>query len=231
MRYFATQRLRGGDSAFTALDKIKKNSFSCIISDIKMPKMSGVELCRAVKEIQPDLPIVLMSAYVSDEMVREGLEAGATAILNKPLNIELTLNFFSYLGKKRSVVIVDDDLRISQFLAEILQENGLEAIQVIDPENLIKKIKPDGQVILLDMKLKNINGSVVLKEIRRLYPSLPVVLITGYREEMADEINVALRMGAYTCLYKPIQTEKLLQVLRELFQKELRGLLSQSDRR
>ena len=50
------------------------------------------------------------------------------------------------------------------------------------------------------------------KEIRAKYPAKPVVLVTGYREEMASSIEKARKIGAYTCLYKPFEMDGLLQI-------------------
>jgi hypothetical protein len=54
---------------------------------------------------------------------------------------------------------------------------------------------------------------------------LPVVLVTGYRQEMAAVIQGALEINAYTCLYKPLEIPSLLQMLSEVQLKHLRGLL------
>lgn len=66
-----------------ALDKIKKGKVDCVLTDIKMPDMDGVELYEAVKAIHPDMPVVMMTAYSADKRVK-----GAVACLNKPLDIE-----------------------------------------------------------------------------------------------------------------------------------------------
>ena len=64
-----------------ALDRLNKGRFDCLLTDIKMPQMNGVELYRAIKAMQPDLPVVLMTAYSTDNLVQEGLEEGAIATL------------------------------------------------------------------------------------------------------------------------------------------------------
>lgn len=208
-------------SGSEALQKAKKTHFDCVITDVKMPKMNGVELYRAIKAIRPELAVVLMTAYSADKLIKEGLGEGVIAALTKPLDINLLLNFFSSLRKERSIVVVDDDLNFSKTLADILRQRGFRVIQVADPHSLTKKLKPDEQVVLLDMKLKSTNGLVVLKNIRKEYPYLPVILVTGYRKEMVKAIDAALKIGAYACLYKPLQIEKLLQLLTEIHQREL----------
>lgn len=210
-----------------ALDKVNKGRFDCVLTDIKMPQMNGVQLYRAIKAIQPELPVVLMTAYTTDKLVKEGLEEGAIASLTKPLDINLLLCFFSTLRKERSIVIVDDDPNFCTTLGDILQTRGFGVTKVTDPRDLMERVRADGEAVLLDMKLDNINGLDVLKEIRGLYPELPVILVTGFREEMASAIDAAMKIGAYTCLYKPFQIEELLQVLTKVHHEELGRILGQ----
>ena len=208
-----------------ALEKVEKSHFDCLLSDIKMPRLNGVELCRAIKERQPDLPVVLMTAYSHDKLVNEGFKEGSIAVLSKPLDINALLSFFSVLQKDRSIVIVDDDPGFCKTLGDILQSRGFTVTQVTDPKSVTETIKRDFQVVLLDMKFKSMDGLEVLKEIRKHHPHLTVILVTGYRDEMAQAIEAALKIGAYACLYKPLQIEKLLQLLIEIHRQELARVL------
>ena len=214
-----------------ALEKVEKDYFDCVLSDIKMPELSGVELYGAIKERQPDLPVVLMTAYSHDKLVNEGLKEGAIAVLSKPLDIDALLSFFSALRKDRSIVIVDDDPRFCKTLGDILQSRGFTVTQVTDPKSVLETLKRDFQVVFLDMKLNSMDGLEVLKGIREHHPHLPVILVTGYRDEMAQAIEAALKIGAYTCLYKPFQVEELLQLLTEIHHQELAHVLGRSSKR
>lgn len=214
-----------------ALDKAKKGYFDFVLTDIKMPKMSGVELYKAIKEAKPDLPIVLMTAYSTDRLVKEGMEEGVIATLTKPLDISLLLSSLSSLRKERSIVIVDDDQKFCKTLGDILENRGFRVTEVADPSNLEEILRSDIQVVLLDMKLDGKSGLEVLKDIRKQYPHLPVILVTAYRAEMTQAIEASLKISAYTCLYKPFQIEELLQVLSEIQHKELGTILGQSVRK
>ena len=81
-------------SGAEALEKLDL-SFDYIISDIKMPDMNGVELCRAIKARQPETPVILMTAYSADSLIQEGLAAGVLSILTKPLDIEKLLKLLT----------------------------------------------------------------------------------------------------------------------------------------
>lgn len=91
-----------------ALDKIKKSAPDIIISDIMMPEMDGIELCRAVKSdiSTSHIPVIFLTAKTTIENKLEGLDGGADAYIAKPFSLkELDLvikNQLSTRGKLRN---------------------------------------------------------------------------------------------------------------------------------
>ena len=84
-----------------------------------------------------------------------------------------------------------------------------------DPDKVLGHMEKDYKLaVVLDLKLGSADGLDVLKDIRAKYPSKPVVLVTGYGEEMADSIEKGYRIGAYTCLYKPFEIDSLIKTRR-----------------
>lgn len=75
-------------SGMEALSVFSAENIDCVLTDIRMPSMNGVELYRALKQIQIDIPVVLMTAYSTDDLVKEGLREGALVVLTKPLDID-----------------------------------------------------------------------------------------------------------------------------------------------
>ncbi len=212
-------------SGAEALETVTRHQFRCVLTDIRMPELDGVQLFRALKAMDVHLPVVFMTAYATDRVVEQGLEEGALGILTKPLDIDLLLKLFSQLRKERSIVIVDDDRQFCETLAAVLDGLGYAVTTVTQPHSLVSALSAETQIVLLDMKLNSTNGLEVLKEIRTRYPKLPVILVTGYREEMASAIEEALKMNAHTCLYKPLQIEELQSVLAELRRQQMAKLL------
>jgi CheY-like chemotaxis protein len=94
--------LRGGrftmefaQSAAAALDAIvsaSDASLILILSDINMPGMSGLELLPKAKEVRPDVPVIMITAYGDAETKRKALERGADALLTKPIDFLLLRN-------------------------------------------------------------------------------------------------------------------------------------------
>jgi two-component system response regulator HydG len=215
-------------SGHAALEKVTHEAFDCVLSDIKMPKVDGVALYRAIRAIHPDLPVVLMTAYSADNLVKQGLQEGIIAVLSKPLDIGILLAFFVSLCKEHSIAIVDDDPQFCRTLAGILGAQGFVTTVINDPHAVMDKLA-DEQVLLLDMKLNDVGGLEVLYRIREQHPHLPVILVTGYRREMAWAIDEALQLGAYTCLYKPLDIEEMLEILIQIRRRELSAILKKRD--
>ena len=219
--YDAAEAFSGPD----ALEKVRTLGFDCVLSDIKMPEMDGVELHRRLREVQPGLPVVLMTAYAADDLIRRGMDEGVAGVFDKPLDINQLLGFFTSLSKHRTIVIVDDDEAFCKTLSDILFQRGFKVAQVTDPHVDVAAITTDAQVILLDLKFNGISGLDVLREIRKDNPSLPVLMVTGHRDEMSESINLAMAINAYACLYKPLEIPQLLEMLAHLQKTNLRELI------
>ena len=76
-------------SAADALSQIARAegvTLILILSDINMPGMSGLELLPRVKEMRPDVPVIMITAYGDAETKRKALENGAQSLLTKPLD-------------------------------------------------------------------------------------------------------------------------------------------------
>lgn len=217
-------------SGVEALEMVGANSFDRVLTDIKMPDMNGMELHKSIKDKHPDLPVMMMTAYITEELVREGLEEGAVACRTKPLDINKLLHFLSMLRIKRTVIIVDDDSSYSKTLTYLLEMRHYKVLNVADPDELLDVIlMSDGyQIVLLDMKLKGTRGLEVLKKIRKQVFFLPVILVTGFGEEIGQLVKEVYEYGAYTCLCKPLKHEELLRVLEEIHRRELRKVLNNS---
>lgn len=223
-------RLKGfkaetANNASEALNKMETNDFDCILSDIRMPDMSGVELIKVIKKKSPNIPMILMTAYTNTEIVREGLEEGTLAVLNKPLNIDRFIQFLEFLGQKTVVAIVDDDPAFCKTLEDILKTKAFKVIHSPKPTMEIEKLLSKGQIILLDMKLNHVNGLEILGIIKENHRNIPVILISGYSREFSSEIEAGLKNGAYTFLDKPLDIEKLFSILNKIRHYQLGEIL------
>lgn len=79
-------------SAAEALTRVAANigqSLILILSDINMPGMTGLEMLPKVREIRPDVPVIMITAYGDADTRRKALDGGATGLLTKPIDFAL----------------------------------------------------------------------------------------------------------------------------------------------
>src|ERR1041384_7466668 len=71
-----------------ALELFRHDSIDLILTDQRMPHLSGLDLLQAVRAINPETPVILMTAFESIEAAVSAIQGGATDYLTKPLNLD-----------------------------------------------------------------------------------------------------------------------------------------------
>ena len=111
------------------------------------------------------------------------------------------------------VLLVDDERELVTTLVERLSFRGVAADFALSGPEALTKLRADGfTVVVLDLKMPGMSGLDVLSAIKKEFPSLPVLLITGHGSP-ADEGKIPV--DAFDYLPKPISLERLLVKIRE----------------
>ncbi len=108
-----------------------------------------------------------------------------------------------------AVLIVDDETTIIESLEGILSDDGFEVMHAFNGYEALKKIETDSpDIVLLDIWMPGMDGIETLKEIKKGFPNIPVVMITGHGsiESAVD----ATKSGAYDFLEKPLSIDKVM---------------------
>ena len=71
-----------------ALEMVKQDGFGLMLIDIRMPVMDGVKTFKKLKQIAPHMPVIMITAYAVENLIREALEEGAFDSLKKPLDFD-----------------------------------------------------------------------------------------------------------------------------------------------
>jgi YesN/AraC family two-component response regulator len=80
---------------------VETNPCDVMFLDIKMPKKSGILVIKEAKELNPELDIIVVSAWVSDEVAEEAMKLGATDYAVKPMDLKaISLKFANILEKR-----------------------------------------------------------------------------------------------------------------------------------
>ena len=115
------------------------------------------------------------------------------------------------------ILLVDDEVNFVKTLSEYINKmrnlradfalNGDEALKLVENE------APD--VIVLDMRMPGIDGMEVLRRVKKAYPDVQVIILTGYVSE--KDKKDCLRLGAFEYLQKPIKIKELLQYIQRAY--------------
>ncbi|HUL17436.1 MAG TPA: sigma-54 dependent transcriptional regulator [Terriglobales bacterium] len=137
-------QIKSSASANEALAVVRPAEWDVVLLDIKMPGMDGMELQRHLKEIDPELIVIVMTGYASVETAVQALKAGAYDYITKPFDPEDLLNTVSHAIEhhraQREVARLQEQLREVSPKAELIGESPAmkrvwEMIEVVAPSD------------------------------------------------------------------------------------------------
>jgi DNA-binding NtrC family response regulator len=119
----------------------------------------------------------------------------------------------------QNVLIVDDDEAVRQLYCDIITMIGFTPKAVGDGMTALQQLKSNNySLVILDMRIPDMNGLETFKGIRQIDSNVPVVLTTGFG--MDEHVKEALSLGALLCLEKPFNVTRAMNTLREIIEKE-----------
>jgi two-component system response regulator PilR (NtrC family) len=142
-------RVTMAESGKKAVEAFGKAPYDLVISDIKMPDMSGVDVLREVKQSAPETPVIMITAYSSAETAVDALRLGAYDYIAKPFKVdELKVTIKNALEKTRlteEVVSLKRALRQKHGLGSLLGRSP----KMIKLFELIKSVAPTNSTVLI----------------------------------------------------------------------------------
>jgi two-component system OmpR family response regulator len=119
--------------------------------------------------------------------------------------------------EKLKVLLVDDEEEFVSTLSERLQLRNITTLVATDGEEALQIIDTDKPpVVVLDVLMPGMGGLDVLRQIKRSYPHIQVIILTG-RGSTKEGIK-GMRLGAFDYLMKPVKIEMLIQKMNKAFQ-------------
>jgi len=116
--------------------------------------------------------------------------------------------------ERKHILLVDDDETIIAPFQLVLQNAGYHVDSALTGQQALEKTeKADYELAILDIKLPDIRGIEVAREIRKQHDDIRLIIITGY-SEMADSIET-IDVGIDEILIKPIEPDELLRAVKE----------------
>lgn len=113
------------------------------------------------------------------------------------------------------VLLIDDDKTCLKSIGKALAINGIPNNQFVNAAEAISNFKKEHyDVVVTDMKMPEMTGLDVLKEIRAIDSTASVVILTAFYDENKEK--KALELGAYSFLHKSVKFEDFLGTLKEI---------------
>ncbi len=113
------------------------------------------------------------------------------------------------------ILVVDDDAIVIKSCTRILELEGYSVSTVSNADEALEIMKKQNfGLLLVDVKMPKRDGMFLMKEIRKYFPDLPVIVMSGY--STPETIANALRSGAAQFIAKPFMPDELLKVVHQV---------------
>jgi DNA-binding NtrC family response regulator len=195
-----------------AVKLAEKDFFDIILMDYNLPGINGLEAFRRIKKISPLSIVIMMTAAAPESALNEAIMEGTYAIMHKPFKVEGMMEKINEAVNKPTCIIIDDRFTDREVIKDLLEQKGCKCVSIADGQSAIEMLKherPD--LIFLDITMPNMDGFKILENIKAAYPDLDVIMMTAYPK--TEYLKVAVEMGALTCLAKPLQMNKVLDII------------------
>jgi DNA-binding response OmpR family regulator len=127
--------------------------------------------------------------------------------------------------KEMKVLLVDDEQKFVEALSERLQMRDLENETVYDGEEALSFVndkEPD--VMVLDLKMPGIDGMEVLRRVKKKFPAIRVIILTGHGTDRDEEES--RRIGIFDYLNKPVDIELLVSRIKAAHRDKIEGSMA-----
>jgi two-component system response regulator HydG len=188
-----------------ALEKVRAAKFDCILMDIRMPKLSGVDAFKEIKKMAPGTPVILMTAYSVQGLIDEAKEEGVLAVVNKPIAIDKVLEIIRGLEGQSSVLIVDRNPNPS--LVELIASHGYKVATAPSASQAIDMMSHrEYDAVLLNAEIPGATSEDSIVLMKECDPKCIIVLMSTEADRSANPL-------VYACLQKPFKIKQVIDLL------------------
>ncbi|HOK06653.1 MAG TPA: sigma-54 dependent transcriptional regulator [Syntrophales bacterium] len=142
--------VKEAENGETGLQAVRNHHFDVILLDYKMPGMDGMEVLKAVRDINPEIDVVIITAYGTIETAVEAMKAGALDYITKPVDFDELLLLLERVAERRILI------RENEILRKELREKGVTTDRIITRSprmealiNLAGRVAPSRATVLI----------------------------------------------------------------------------------
>ncbi|WP_437739602.1 response regulator [Sorangium sp. So ce1504] len=195
-----------------ALELVRQQAFTLVISDIRMPGLNGVETFRELKRIQPELTVVLMTAFALERLIEEAIAEGVYTVIHKPFSMDHLARIVARAVDSPAVLVVDDIPKVADSIVAVLRAAGLSALAVHDGRAAVQYVVERGiDVCVLDLVMPDQDGVTTCAQMRGLKKRVTVIAMTGHA--VPEMVSAIMSKGGYACLHKPFDARELIHTI------------------
>jgi len=214
-----------------AIIMLRKDRFDAAVIDVKMPGMDGVELFGIIKKEFPEIPVIILTGHGSITQAFATSKEGVYDYLNKPCSMDdlaekINKAVLTGAGAARHdkirendiihVLLVDDEADLLVSLERVLKRRKFSTYTAASGDEALSIVKDtEIDVVILDIKMPGMDGLEVLEIMKRDYPLIEVILLTGHPD--VDNAFRGVKMGAREYFVKPANIEELAEAVRAAF--------------
>jgi hypothetical protein len=231
------------ESGEAALAQLQEHSFDCMVLDLRLPGMSGLDLIRKLED-DPALRRLPIIVYTGKELTKEeerGLGELAESVIVKDVRslerlLEETSLFLhrvearlpepkrtllrqlaqrdpALVGKR--ALVVDDDVRNIFAITGLLEQHEMVVRYAEDGEEALRILEHDGfDVVLMDIMMPEMDGYDATRRIRAMDAHKDLPVIALTAKAMKGDREKCVEAGASDYITKPVDADQLLSLLR-----------------
>ena len=215
----------------------RREDYTLILMDWKMPEMDGVEATRQIRSIVGhEIPIIILTSYNWEDVEQEAREAGVDTFAAKPLFAGTVMDEFREAFKKKNAKLIRDTVDLKGrrvLLAEDVMVNAEIMMMVLAMREMEVEHAENGRIavemfsgheegyydaILMDMRMPEMDGLEATKRIRALNrkdaKTIPVIALTA--NAFDEDVQRSMQAGLDAHLSKPVEPELLFETLENL---------------
>jgi putative two-component system response regulator len=217
----------------------QRTSVDLVISDVDMPGLDGIELCRRLKSASQThtLPIILHSSFNAERDIERGFQAGADAYVTKDESsanlldtIRRTLHKASF-HKNRIILVVDDSRTILRLVTAGLSDAGYRVQTAANGReglDRLSEVTPD--LILSDIDMPIMNGFELCLAVRSDASTAEIPFVVMSANSDRGTMKRMLQRGAAAFITKPFNVDELVILTDRILSDQVRLLLKEKER-
>ena len=232
-------------SAQEFLARPRNEAPSCLVLDLQLPGLSGLDLQKRMAEAGLETPIVFLTGHGDIPASVQAMKAGALGFLTKPVDeaalskaIQEAIERHRRMRQQHPelresgaiIAIVDDDPSVREGLSRLMGSVGLRTETFASAQELLDRLQSEAPTCLvLDLELPGLSGLDLQKRMSEGELGIPIVFLTGHGDIPASV--QAMKAGAIEFLTKPVDEQQILRAIREAIERARQTREQHSDLR